>query len=187
MADVRERIVAAAFPLFVNRGIRDVTLDVAERTIGMVEAGARARGTTPEERLLAIFDVFDDWFHRDDDEARALVNVLLEMGREQPLGDANCHYAQHVRRLIGALATEANLDRVSEFTFSWRILMKGSIVNAAEGDADAALRAKSMARDLVARHRPAAVMAPRAIPVARPAAPVDIDMDVTYYLDFELA
>ena len=35
-------------------------------------------GLTPEERLLAIFDVFDDWFHRDDFEACSFINVLLE-------------------------------------------------------------------------------------------------------------
>lgn len=215
MADVRERIVAAAYPLFVNRGIRDVTLEEvrrqaevtaaqlraefasrdelaaaclarreAEWTIGVVEAGARARGTSPEERLLAIFDVFDDWFHRDDYEACTFVNVLLEMGREHPLGRVSCEYLEHIRRLIGTLATEAHLNRVPEFTFSWHILMKGSIINAAEGDAEAARRAKSMARDLVARHRPAAVRA--AVPVAQLAAPVDVDMDVEYYLDFEL-
>jgi hypothetical protein len=159
----------------------------AEWTIGVVEAGARARGTTPEDRLLAIFDVFDDWFHRDDYEACTFVNVLLEMGREHPLGRASCEHLEHIRRLIGALAMEANLNRVSEFTFAWHILMKGSIVNAAEGDADAALRAKSMARDLVARHRPTAVVPPRAIPAARPIVPADVDLDVTYYLEFELA
>lgn len=31
--------------------------------------------------------------------------------------------------------------------------MKGSIMNATEGDTDAAIRAKEMARDLIARHR----------------------------------
>src|SRR5687767_9983473 len=34
----------------------------AEWTYGLVEARSRERGTTPEEQLLAIFDVFDDWF-----------------------------------------------------------------------------------------------------------------------------
>src|SRR5436309_5740323 len=28
----------------------------------LVEAGAISRGAEPEERLLAIFDVFDEWF-----------------------------------------------------------------------------------------------------------------------------
>jgi AcrR family transcriptional regulator len=31
-----------------------------------VEAGARERGASAEERLLAIFDVFHDWFQQED-------------------------------------------------------------------------------------------------------------------------
>jgi AcrR family transcriptional regulator len=219
MADVRERIVSAAYPLFVNRGIRDVTLDEIQRqaevtaaqftaefasrdavaavclqrrealwTIGVVEAGARARGTTPEECLLAIFDVFDDWFHRDDYEACTFVNVLLEMGRDHPLGRASCEYLEHIRQLIARLAVEADLDRVEEFTLSCHILMKGSIINAAEGDTEAASRAKAMARDLVARHRmPVTPAPPHAVLVALSSDVVDMDLDDSYYLDFELA
>jgi len=36
---------------------------------------------------------------------------------------------------------------------SWYILMKGSIVAAAEGDAHAAVRGKAMARTLIEQHR----------------------------------
>ena len=126
-----------------------------EWTFGVVEAGARARGTTPEERLLAIFDVFDEWFRRDDYEACTFINVLLEMGREHPLGRASAEYLVHIRRLVGTLATEADLRDPDELALSWHILMKGSIINAVEGDAKAALRAKEMARDLIERHRPA--------------------------------
>src|SRR5262245_41974450 len=59
-------------------------LDLREQrwTRDFVEAGAIARASDPEERLLAIFDVFDEWFHRDDFEACAFINVLLEMGSE---------------------------------------------------------------------------------------------------------
>ncbi|MFC0678149.1 TetR/AcrR family transcriptional regulator [Lysobacter korlensis] len=184
MTDVRERIVSSAYPLFVNRGIRDVSVGEIERvarvshadferefptrddlaaeclerrerewTFGVVEAGARARGTTPEERLLAIFDVFDEWFRRDDYEACTFINVLLEMGREHPLGRASAEYLVHIRRIVGTLATEAGLRDPDELALSWHILMKGSIINAVEGDAKAALRAKEMARDLIARHR----------------------------------
>lgn len=38
-------------------------------TKDFVEAGAISRGSDPEQRLLAIFDVFDEWFHHDDFEA----------------------------------------------------------------------------------------------------------------------
>ena len=58
-------------------------------TNGLVEAEAQRRGSDPEERLLAIFDVFDEWFHRDDFEACSFINVLLEMGPQHPAGDAS--------------------------------------------------------------------------------------------------
>ena len=55
----------------------------------LVEAGARERGSTAEERLLAIFDVFHDWFQREDYEGCSFVNVLLETGdRGHPVGAA---------------------------------------------------------------------------------------------------
>ena len=53
-------------------------------TLDWVEAEARRRGTTPEEQLLAIFDLFDEWFHREDFEACSFINVLLEMGPRIP-------------------------------------------------------------------------------------------------------
>src|SRR5213078_4269326 len=48
-------------------------------TKGWVEAEARKRAKKPEQQLLAIFDLFDEWFHRDDFEACSFINVLLEM------------------------------------------------------------------------------------------------------------
>lgn len=124
-----------------------------EWTVGVVEAGARSRGTTPEGRLLAIFDVFDDWFRRDDFEACTFINVLVEMGKEHPLGAASVGYLTHIREVVAALAEEADLQDADEFSRSWHILMKGSILSATEGDQDAALRAQKMAGDLIARHR----------------------------------
>jgi hypothetical protein len=49
---------------------------------------------------------------------------------------------------------EAGLCDTEALARSWHILMKGSIVSAAEGDLDAARRAQAMARDLLERHRP---------------------------------
>jgi len=122
-------------------------------TLGIVQAGARARGTTPESRLLAIFDVFDEWFHRDDYEACTFINVLVEMGRSHPLGRISIKHLENIRDIVAQLAQEAQLLEPTEFALSWHVLMKGSILNATEGDTNAALRAKAMARDLIARHR----------------------------------
>ena len=44
-----------------------------------LQAEVERRATEPGERLLAIFDVFDEWFHRPDFEGCSFVNVLLEI------------------------------------------------------------------------------------------------------------
>ena len=58
-------------------------------THGFVEAEARKRGSTAEEQLLAIFDVFDEWFRGREFDACAFINVLLEMGPDHALGKAS--------------------------------------------------------------------------------------------------
>jgi AcrR family transcriptional regulator len=123
-------------------------------THGWVEAEARRRGSTPEERLLAIFDLFDEWFHREDFEGCSFINVLLETASlEHPVGRASAEHLEHIRAVLRSLATEAGLRDVEDFARSFHILMKGSIVQAGEGDVDAARRAKEMAGDLISKHR----------------------------------
>jgi AcrR family transcriptional regulator len=120
-----------------------------------VEAEARRRGADPEERLLAIFDLFDEWFRREDFEGCSFITVLLETNdRATPIGRASAQHLANIRSIIRQLAVEAELRDPDGFAHSWHILMKGSIVAAAEGDADAAKRAQSMGRLLIAQHRP---------------------------------
>jgi len=130
-------------------------LDLREErwTVGWVAAEARRRGSTPEEQLLAIFGLFDEWFHRDDFEACSFINVLLEMGPAHPAGTASVQHLANIRSIVSKLAEEAGLREPDSFARSWHILMKGSIVSAAEGDEEAARRAKSMARLLIEEHR----------------------------------
>jgi AcrR family transcriptional regulator len=122
-------------------------------TFDWVAAEARRRGATPEERLLAIFDLFDEWFHREDFEGCSFVNVLLEMTSAHPAGRASVRHLENIRGVVSELAGEAGLRDPVAFARSWHILMKGSIVQAAEGDVDAARRAQSLARLLIAAHR----------------------------------
>ena len=119
-----------------------------------VEAEARRRGETPEERLLAIFDLFDEWFQRGDFEGCSFINILLEMNdRHTTVGRASAAYLANIRSIVRALATEAGLREPEQFAHSWHILMKGSIVAAGEGDSGAAKRAQAMGRLLIAQHR----------------------------------
>jgi AcrR family transcriptional regulator len=178
------RIMAVAYELFSQRGVRDVGVnELIERsgvakatfyrhfpskdslvlafleqrdkqwTVNAIVSEARRRGTTPTEQLLAIFDVFGDWFLREDFEACSFINVLLEMGPAHPLGQASIDYLAKIRGHVQALAEEAGLQRPDEFARSWHILMKGSIISATEGDMQAAKRAQQMAGWLIEHHR----------------------------------
>jgi AcrR family transcriptional regulator len=114
---------------------------------------ARERAASPEGRLLAIFDIFDEWFHEADFESCPFIHVLLEMGPEHPAGRASIAHLENVRRILHQLADQAGLRDGAQFARAFHILMKGSIVSAVEGDRGAARAAKAMARALIERHR----------------------------------
>jgi len=123
-------------------------------TLEFIEAEARRRGSTPEGRLLAIFDVFDEWFRKDDFEGCSFINVMLEFpDREHPLGRASALYLENIRSIVRTLAEEAGLRDPAGFAHSWHILMKGSIVAAGEGDREAAQRATAMGCLLIDAYR----------------------------------
>jgi AcrR family transcriptional regulator len=123
-------------------------------TYGWVEREARRRGATPEEQLLSIFDLFDEWFHGDDFEGCSFIKVLLEFDDlDHRICRASADYLENIRAVVRNLALEAGLRDPDAFALSWHILMKGSIVQAAEGDRDAAKRAQELGSLLIERHR----------------------------------
>jgi AcrR family transcriptional regulator len=119
-----------------------------------VVAQAKERGATPEEQLLVIFDLFGEWFAADDFEGCSFINVLLETGdRNNPIHQACTTALKDLRAVLATLAADAGLRDPDEFALSWHILMKGSIVQAAEGDVQAARRAQAMGRLLIDNYR----------------------------------
>jgi AcrR family transcriptional regulator len=136
----------------------DLVLAFLERrhqhwTEDIQQAQTRHSDGGPEERLLAIFDVLDERFHSQEFDAYLFFNALVEMGAEHPAGRASVRHVEHIRSIVRQLADEAGLRETDDFARSWHILMKGSIIAAAEGDPAAAEHAKAMARSLIDRHR----------------------------------
>jgi hypothetical protein len=74
------------------------------------------------------------------------------MGPEHVVGRASIVHLDNVRALVAEWAEEAGLRDTQSFSNSWQILMNGSIIAAAEGDLEAAQRAKAMAR-LIEQYR----------------------------------
>jgi AcrR family transcriptional regulator len=162
--EVIERAGVARATLYRHFATKDdLVLAVLKRreevwTHGLIEAQSAKRGNTPEEQLLAIFDVMHDWFQlRDGYEGCSFINVLLELGADHPAGRASVAHIDHVRDIVRRRAQAAGLSDVEDFASSWHILMKGAIILAAVGDLNAAQRAQRMARTLIEQHRPAAV------------------------------
>jgi AcrR family transcriptional regulator len=138
---------------------QDLVLAFLERreelwTDGWLAAEVRRRARDPERRLLAIFDVFDQWFRTPDFEGCSFINVLLEYPDPyHPLHVAAAEYLARIRGFLGELATEAGIADPDGFARQWHILMKGSIVAAGEGDRDAARRAKQIGAALLEQAR----------------------------------
>ena len=81
-------------------------------TRGWLETEIRRRASTPEQRLLAIFDVFDGWFRKKTFEGCSFINVLLESEADSPVRRAA---AIHLAKIRAGLAyADEGFDR-----FSW--------------------------------------------------------------------
>jgi AcrR family transcriptional regulator len=136
----------------------DLVLEVMRRrerlwTDDWLVSEVHRRANSPSGRLLAIFDVFDEWFHRRTFEGCLFVNVLLEIDdRRSAVHTASRRHLANIRRFIEELASEAGIDDPQGFALQWHILMKGSIIQATENDKDAARRAKAMGALLLAAH-----------------------------------
>jgi len=114
-------------------------------TRAWLQTEVERRASAPRERLLAIFDVFDKWFRRADFEGCSFINVLLEIDdRAHPVRSATVHHLEVIRSFLRELATAAGIRSPESFARQWHILMKGSIMAAHEGDAEAAARAREV-------------------------------------------
>lgn len=123
-------------------------------TRGWVEAETARRSSTPEERLLAVFEIFDEWFHRRDFEGCAFINVLLETDDSgHVLRSAATRHLATIRAFLRSLAEQVGVRDPDNFSRQWHMLMKGSIIAAGEGDVDAARRAREVARLLLDHER----------------------------------
>lgn len=183
--DTRERILNAAYELFLRRGIRDVGVDELVAASGVANATfyrhfaskndlvlaflerreevwtlgtiVSASLTTPggaRTKLLAIFDIFDEWFHRTDYAGDPFVNVLIEMGPDHVLGKASIQHLTTVRVMLEDIARQGNFRDPESFARSWQILMKGAIIAAHMGDSQAADRVREMGGWLIDHYEP---------------------------------
>jgi AcrR family transcriptional regulator len=130
---------------------QDLVLAFLERrdelwTRDWLQSEVERRASNPDERLLAVFDVFDGWFRSPDFEGCSFIKVMLEIADPaDPIHRAGASYLAGARHFLEDLTRQAGIADAEDFARQWHILMKGSIVAAAEGDQDAALRSRQIA------------------------------------------
>ncbi len=137
------------------RSKQDLVLAVMDRreelwTYGWLATEVRRRAPDPRGQLLAIFDLFDEWFAEPGFEGCSFINVMLEHpAGDHPLHVAAAEHLARIRAFLTGLAQEAGIAAPASFARQWHILMKGSIVAAGEGDLQAARRAAQIGRTLL--------------------------------------
>jgi len=150
---------AAKMTLYRNfRSKDELILDFMRRreqlwTRDWLQAEAQKRGHTPQARLLAIFEVFGEWFADPDFDGCAFLTTMIEIkDPESPVRQASVQHLANIREFIKALAAEAGIADTDAFARQWHILMKGSIMAAHEGDLAAARRARGLGVLLLRSH-----------------------------------
>lgn len=124
-------------------------------TRNWLQAEVERRATAPTDRLLAVFDVFDEWFRRRDFEGCSFISVMLESERPSDGAyRASVAYLAAIRHFVEGLAREAGIAGADHFARQWHVLMKGSIIAATEGDLDAARRTREVAALLLSQRLP---------------------------------
>ena len=119
-------------------------------THGWLETEIMARADEPGPRLLAIFDVFHEWFQEAHFEGCSFINLLLEEpDADHPVHEATVAHLANIRSVLRQLAEAAGVGDADDFARKWHILMKGCIVAAGEGDRMAARRAQDVGRLLL--------------------------------------
>jgi AcrR family transcriptional regulator len=136
----------------------DLILDFLRRrerlwTEEWLQAESRRRGSTPVEQLLAIFEVFDEWFKAPDFEGCSFLTTMIEVNdKTHPVYQASVEHLANIRHYLGGLAAAAGIEDSDSFARTWHILMKGSIMAAHEGDTEAAGRARELGVLLLRAH-----------------------------------
>lgn len=112
-----------------------------------LQAEIERRGRTPRERLLAVFDLFDEWFRADDFHGCSFIGTLLEYaGDGDRVERASVRHLDTIKDLFAGLADEAGLEDPEDAALQLQTLAMGAIVSARRGDVDAARRQRPLAR-----------------------------------------
>jgi AcrR family transcriptional regulator len=139
----------------------DLITEVLERhyqlwLLDWLEPEAHKRGASPADRLLAVFETLNEWFGDENFQGCILINALLEAhDRSSAVRQAAIRAIDDVYAFLERLAVEANAREPEGLAQQLHLLVRGAIVAATQGRADAVQEASVLARQLVEQALPA--------------------------------
>jgi len=178
---VRDRILSTASELFYQEGVRGVGIDriiaesgvakmslykhfkskdvliatyLEERTenwLAWLHTRVEELATEPCDRILAVFDVYKEWFEQPDFHGCAFINTSIELfDSGHPAYQVCLNHMQAVADFLSNLVKEAKLPEPDILASQLMILLKGAVVETVmQGNSDPAVRAKQAAVILI--------------------------------------
>lgn len=159
-SNLQERILQAATELFYSQGIRATGVDTivkaanttkmslykyfpskddlilaflrkrdADFTVWFVEQ-VNSRADTPQAKLLAIFDVIEEWMAIPEFRGCAFINAAAEFPIEgNPVHQVSAEFYDNFRRYITSLAQECGAKSPEILALQLSLLIEGAIVS----------------------------------------------------------
>ncbi|MFQ5984519.1 MAG: TetR/AcrR family transcriptional regulator [Alphaproteobacteria bacterium] len=111
------------------------------------------RSPSPRERLLAMFDVLEEWFSGPEFAGCMFINASAEFGKDDdPIHAASAEHKRLVFAYVRELATAAGAKNPEELAEQLILIMEGAMSLAhVTGQASVARQARKAAEILVAR------------------------------------
>jgi AcrR family transcriptional regulator len=115
-----------------------------------LEPEALARGTSASGRVLALFDTLDEWFADENFQGCLVINSLLEVhDHSRTVRQASLNVTEDLYGLLERLAAESGAAEPDRLAQQLHLLVRGVVVAATEGRADAVPAAREAAQQLL--------------------------------------
>jgi AcrR family transcriptional regulator len=102
---------------------------------GWMIAGVEEVDGTPEQKLLAVFDLFEEWFTKIDPKDRCLfMQVQIETNPGEMLYDEVGIYMSGMREAFQIYFEQAHFAEPATIAHSWGTLIKGCLLNNRDGE-----------------------------------------------------
>lgn len=182
--NLQEHILQTASELFYSQGIKATGVDAIVKAAGttkmslykyfpskdelvlahlqkhraamvhMIRTGIESRATQPQQKLLAVFEVFEAMLDTPEFRGCPFINAAAEFAAENhPVQQASAAFYDEFRQMLTDLAHQAGIRNAEQFAAQWAILIAGAIVSEQIQRHCGAMRTARAAAEILLNHQ----------------------------------